>query len=396
MSITEQDLQERYVQHGGAWASEKAVQQRLLKANAAHKLIEGSKRGNPYARRAMISLNTGLPINPADLRALGIAETLTSGDIPNVTSELMNRRLLAQFATNTNWGWRQYVPVAASRPDFRNVYPVTVDGLDDGTSDSAFVPENAAFPYTSMSDATFSYAMQKSIIGTKYSWESMVNDDLGAMSRLMETVTSKIIGKHGRFVTGLHTGTAGPLASLYSVGNGNIVTSNPVLSQSALELAFEILGDRDGPDGEPVMLNGAVLVVGSQALVTVAKQIQQALFTDRTDGTDVIRSTPTLPNFEIVYNPYVRSIATSNSATSWWLFPATSQMNRPWAELAFLQGFEQPRMFKKRSEVEDMMGTLQPNMGSFHNFSQEGAVMWAYGGTVLEPIVTVASNGTGS
>jgi hypothetical protein len=93
------------------------------------------------------------------------------------------------------------------------------------------------------------------------------------------------------------------------VGNGNIVTGNPALSVAALNTAFSILGTRTDTEGEPILVEEAILVV-PPALKVTASNIMNQITVDVTEvgGTtnQVVRvNNWIVGNLQMVVDPYI-------------------------------------------------------------------------------------------
>jgi hypothetical protein len=117
---------------------------------------------------------------------------------------------------------------------------------------------------------------------------------------------------------------------------------------------------------------------------------------ENSDFTRVSRSV--LPAFDIVYNPYISEVVTTNLDTSWWLFPRpTANPSRTWAEMGFLSGMETPQVYMKAPNTLTLGGQPVSGIGDFNTWSMEYAVATAFGGRQLADYqVTVASDGTES
>ena len=201
-----------------------------------------------------------------------------------------------------------------------------------------------------------------------------------------------------RFVTGLYVDTSGPHASLYTAGNGNIVTGNPTLSIAALNTAWGILRNMRDADGEPIMVEAAVLVVPPSLEVT-ARNILNATQVFATVAGGAAGQELQIANWigaslTMAIDPYIPLAATvANGATSWFLFAAPS-VARPALEVGFVRGWQEPVLYQKQANTIRIGGGVDQTAGDFGTMSQEYKGVLAFGGARLDARATVASNGS--
>lgn len=323
-------------------------------------------------------------------------ESMSSSDFSALTADVLDRMLLANY-TETPMHWSAIAKRATLR-DFRNVKRYQVDGAEGEFSS---VAEGAGFDRRAISQpAPTEYAPLKYVAGAKINWEAVINDDLGIFTDLPARLARGGRRSIEKFVTRLYVDASGPHASLYTVGNANIVTSNPVLSVQALGTAFGIIYKMVDSDGEPIEIEEAVLVVGPSLYVT-AENIMNQITVDLTNAGGVSNQTVRVNNWiirnlRVVRNPQIPLIASSaNGDTSWFIF-ANPNIGRPALEVGFLPGFDTPQLFQKAGNTARLGGGVDPMFGDFDTMSTEYKAVMVYGGTRLSAKATVASNGSGS
>lgn len=323
-----------------------------------------------------------------------INEAQTSSDFPLLTGDVLDRMMLARYRAFPS-PWRQFAKVSTLR-DFRTVRRISVDGAEERWGD---VPEDTEIKYTSMSETGYTYEPKKYAKGTKISFEALMNDDLDAFSTAPDRLGRGGARTVNHFATSLYVDSTGPHASLYSAGNSNVVTSNPALSVAALNTAFSVLGTQTDSDGEPIIVEEAVLVVPPQLRVT-AQNIMNQVTVDVTEVGGTSNQTVRVNNWivnnlTLVIDPYIPIVATTNGATSWFIF-ASPSVGRPALEVGFLQGFSEPQLYQKLANTIRIGGSVDQMAGDFGTMSQEYKGVVAFGGTRLDPKCTVASIGDGS
>ena len=347
-----------------------------------HKLAEASKIfGNIMAGK---------------IRPSVFQEVMTSDDFPFLFGDILDRVLLAGYR-ETPSTYSAYCNVSTVQ-DFRTVNRYTTSGAEAVLT---VVEEQAEYPESSIGEGRFQYAVKKYGRRLPFSWESMVNDDLNALKDAPMRLGRAARRTEERFVTNLFVGTAGPDGTFYAGGNSNVVTSNPVLSMAALQTAYEVLGAQVDEDGEPILIDAVHLVV-PRALEVVAKNIINAieirLLTSggATSDQGLVATNWMKTQVTLHVNPYISIIADTNGTTSWFLF-ADPRNNRPAMEIGFLRGHESPEIFIKAPNAQRVGGGgVDALGGDFDTDSIQYKVRHIMGGTLMDPKMSVASQGDGS
>ncbi len=328
-------------------------------------------------------------------------EAMTTSDFPQLFGDILDRQLLANYR-EAPYSWSTYCHRAVVS-DFRSVKRFRVEGAE-GT-----LPEVAQQePYTaaSLADSEYTYAVKKYGKTLPLSWETLVNDDLDAFRDIPKRFARAGRRSEEKFATQLFVGASGPHASLYTVGNANIVTSNPVLSIAALQTAMTILSSMLDADGEPIMVESIVLVVPPALEITAnnianATQLELTTAGGTADGATSGSGGQRLiaPNWmrnrlRIAVNYYIPLVASSaNGNTSWFLF-ADPGNGQPALEMGFLRGHEEPEIFMKAPNATRVGGGNVAE--DFDNDSVNYKVRHVFGGGRQTPKMTVGSNGSGS
>lgn len=323
-----------------------------------------------------------------------ISESMTLSDFPLLTGDVLDRMMLARWRDFPS-AWRQFMRVNSNLRDFRTVRRIASDGLE-GVWDS--VPEQAEINYGSLSETGYTYAPQKYAKGAKISFEALMNDDLGAFEEIPDRLGRGGARTVSRFATTLYVDTNGPHASLYTGGNGNIITGDPALDISSLSDAYGQIRTATDADGQPIMIESVVLVVPPQ-LEVVARNILEAVDVRMTSaggasGQELVVRNWVGSALTLVVDPYIPIVAaTANGDTSWFLF-ASPSVGRPALEVGFLNGFAEPQLYQKMANTRRIGGDVDQTAGDFLTMSQEYKGVVAFGGTRLDPKSTIASNGS--
>jgi hypothetical protein len=332
------------------------------------------------------------------MRAL--SEAMTTSDFPNLFGDILDRQLLAEYL-ETPQVWSSFARRSTVR-DFRTVKRFAVDGAE-GTLSA--VGEKAPYPAAGLVDSVDSYAVVKHGRRLHFSWEDFINDDLDGLRSAPQRLARAARRSEDYFATGLWVDANGPHASLYTSGNKNIVTSNPVLSVAALQTAFTILASQVDNDGMPIMIDAVTLVVPPALQVTATNIINATeilIAAGSTSGTaDRLRVANWMQNkVNLVVDYYIPLIATSAHGSTTWALFAEPSVGRPALEVGFLRGHESPELFMKSSDNQSIGGMAGDMDGDFDTDSVQYKVRHTFGGTRLTSTggakSTVASNGSGS
>ena len=369
----------------------------LRATDAAPSVLFGDMPQRPHVQRYQQQLAEAAALwagaTSGDRRAIfQLQEVMTTSDFSYLTGDLMNRMMLAQYTA-----WQPTWQAIAQRRvvnDFRTVRSVI---MSEFAGVLPLVAEQAEYEAQALSDSVTSWAVAKRGRRVPFSWELLINDDLGAFQRIPQMLGDQARRSEEYFVTDLFASSTGPDSTVYASGNANIVTANPALSIVGLQTAMTVLGNMRDAGNNPILIDMVTLEV-PPALGIVAQNILNA--TQITIGADSSDQRLTVNNWmngkvKLVVNPYLPLISTTNGATSWYLF-ANPSNGRPAIEFGFLRGHEQPEIFVKAPNAQLVGGAMNPMNGDFDTDTIQYKVRHVFGGAIVDPKMTVASNGTGS
>lgn len=344
------------------------------------------------------------PVTPALTRyimsnypgIIRVRESMTTSDFPLLTGEVLQRTMLTRFMAAPS-PWRRFVKVRRGLPDFRSLYYNRMAGLDNTWPK---IPEATEIQYAKPSEEQFTYRPYKYGLGVKLSWELIMQDDLRAFDDIPQWLGVGGARTISRFATELYVDANGPHASVYTVGNGNIVTGNPALSITALQTAWTILANKRDAAGNPIVIDSLLLVVPPALMITAMNIVNatQILMTNNggASGQEIGVSNWWGSRYEVVVDPYIPVVASvADGNTSWYLF-ANPSTNAPALEIGFLRGFEEPQIYQKVANTGRVGGGIAQDLGDFSTMSHELKGLVAFGGAVIDPASTVASEGDGS
>jgi len=365
--------------------------------------------------------------------AFRFQEAMTMSDFPVYFGDILDRSILSNYA-ETPYSWNGYIKRAMLR-DFRQSRimradrgasvldgPIVPNSYGASGSGSKGIEEITEYPLRKREITGYTDQLYRFGARMDYSWETMINDDLDALRD-----TPALFGRAARRTeekraTSLFVSSTGPNGTFFSTANGNLITNsaaqyafvttnNPVLSITSLSWALIILSMQKDLDGEPIAIDGAVLVV-PPALEITARNIVNAIQifmndqggTQESFGTDGIASAQRLltenwarGRVTPLTNYYLPIVNTTTPNTAWYVF-ASPSAGRPAAQLSFLSAHESPEIFMKASNAVPIGGGAQTGAmeGDFDSDAIQYKIRHVLGGTLLDPKMAVASTGAGS
>lgn len=327
-----------------------------------------------------------------------LKEAMSTSDFPLLFGDIIDRAVLAGYreypATWTNFAQSRTVR------DFRTVKLYDTSGAE-GVLDA--VPELTEYPEASISESAYSLTVGKFGRTLRYSWETLINDDLTSFADKPAGLGRAARRTEQRTITNLYVDGNGPHASFYTTGNKNKISGNPALSVAAVDAGMSTLAVQLDADGEPVLIEAVELVVPpgqENAALAIVNAIEITKDDNKASGTasTSIKTANYLKGrLRVSVDPYIPIVASSaNGATSWFLFASPSN-GRPALVGARLRGHEEPEIFMKEPNARRVGGgVVNPTDGDFETDAVAYKVRHTFGASRLDPKMTVASNGSGS
>lgn len=347
---------------------------------------EAMRPSNPAMARLIVNRYPGI---------INMQETMTRSDFPLLMGDTLQRTLIARWQTFPQ-DWRKFVGVG-TRQDFRTGRAIAMDGLEGAYTEQR---EEEELEYGSLNETGYTYGIKKYSKGAKVSWELLMQDDLNAFASIPDRLGRGAARSVARYVTGLYAAATGPNATFFSAGNGNLIAAgaSSALSITSLATAYGMLRSKLDADGEPIMVESAVLVVPPGLEVTARNLLgsaQVSYVPISTVGGPLLAANNWLAGaLTLAVDPYLPVVTTTGTigATEWFLF-ANPSVARPAIEVSFLSGFESPVLYEKIANTMRVGGGQDQMAGDFNTMSHEYKGVLAFGGALLDPKSAVASFG---
>lgn len=335
--------------------------------------------------------------------AIILREAITTDEFSTYFGDVLDRALLARFQE-----WQPQFPAFLKTGTFGDLTrSKRMHQFRGGGEVLTKVGTLGPYPERGVADTSFSWTGSKYGADFRIAWETLLADDLGGLRDLPGVLAGAARAAESKFATELYVDSSGPHASLYTGGNGNIVTSNPVLSITALKTALtQMTGFTDPETGHPLMNRAKYLVV-PPALELAALEILNSIMVQQAPVGATSASLP-LPTvnvvarmgLELIVDPWIPIVATSNGSTSWFLFadPNAGPLGPGLAAAQFdrMRGMEAPLLLQKRADFTTLGGGADPRGPLDEMDAITYRVVHAFGGGQLFWQASMGSNGSGS
>lgn len=364
---------------------------------------------------------------------LNLIEAMAIGDFPNLFGDVIDRAVLSNYI-ETPYTWN----LICNQRDVSDFRPVKSFRIDGGTgllaatdSNGNLIPleQGAQYPEDSLTDGLYTYRVQKYGKRMPFFWETFINDDLNALKDTPARFGRGCRRSEEYFVTKLFANNT----TFFSTANKNVVTNavvgdsagnNPALTITALQRAMIVMMQQVDTTGQPITVEAMTLVV-PPSLKTIAMNILNTDYVFMADqgGTQQINGANLSATVaqqlhalnwaknvvRLAVNYYLPIVDTSHGQTGWYLF-SNPENGRPALEFGKLRGHTSPELFMKASNsIPISEGSMGPGAGAIPGTNQQNPmegdfdtdsihykIRHIFGGTQIDPLMAVYSNGSGS
>lgn len=266
----------------------------------------------------------------------------TTGSFPNLLLDAANKTLLQAYE-EAPFTWNQWARQAPSVADFKNINRIRFSE----SPDPEMVPENTDYKEKVMSDSKESYKVEKYGALFSVTWETVVNDDLDAISRIPAMHGAACRRKVNKEVYAVLTSnpTMGDSVALFGshTSGTNLSGSDANPTTTTLNAAFKAMMTQKGLSADAIINVQPRHLIVPVALSAESLQFVASMADPAAGGSNAGNSN-TLniygPNGQRPLNVIVEPQLDANSATAWYLAADPSQIDT--VEVTFLQGEESP------------------------------------------------------
>jgi hypothetical protein len=268
----------------------------------------------------------------------------TTGSFSNLLLDAANKTLLTAYeeAPTTYQLWSRTAPAVA---DFKTVNRIRFSEAPD----LEVVPETKPYKQGVMTDSKESYKVEKYGAIFTVSWETVVNDDLDAISRIPAMHGNAARRKVNKVVYNVLTSnpTMGDGFSLFSASHAsgtNFANASAAPSVTTLNTAFRDMMKQKGLTSDAIInVNPRYLIV-PVSVAAGALQLVGSLADPAAGGSSTTGNSNTLniygPNGVRPLQVIVEPVLEAYSTTGWFL--AADYASVDTVEVSFLQGEESP------------------------------------------------------
>lgn len=326
----------------------------------------------------------------------------TTSDFPLLFGTVLQRELVAKYKIATP-SWRQYVKVGTSN-DFRKSSLLNVLG---GKSTLDIVPEQGEYKQANLSDAKVDIQVFKRGRKVGLSWETLINDDLGAFAGLAQDLSDVALRTEYKEATKLFVSSSGPNSTLFSSsGAANPIDGATIINKDTKTLSADnifatvtAMRNQLDVDGEPIVFDGFTLVVppkkeqAALEALSPAALIAVGLSSTSTKERQTSANVTAQLGIDIVVNPYLPVVDTTHGDTSWYIFAKLS--NGGAVQMNFLRGHETPEITMKAPNKQMLGGgAANPLEGDFESDTNQWRVRHVLGGTQVDMRLAYAQAAT--
>lgn len=272
----------------------------------------------------------------------------TTGSFANLLLDAANKTLLAGYE-EAPYTWSQWARQGTSVADFKAINRIRFSEI----ANPEMVPERGDYPESRMSDSKESYKVEKYGSVFTVSWETIVNDELDAISRIPSMQGAACRRKQNATVYSVLTANAnlsdgGALfnntAQTSAGGHANLAGSTGAPSVTTLNAGFLSMMTKKGLNSDAILNIVPATLIVPAALGATALQLVGSFSDPLAGGSSTTGNSQTLN----IYGPggsrplavVIEPVLDANSATAWYLAASPTQVDT--VEITFLQGEESP------------------------------------------------------
>ncbi len=275
----------------------------------------------------------------------------TTGSFPALLMDAANKSLLAGYE-EAPYTWNMWARQGQSVDDMKNINRIRFSAMGS----PELVPENADYPEAKTGDEKETYRVEKYGSMFSVSWETIVNDDLDALSRVPAMQGASCRRKQNQVVYSVLTANAAmadtgllfnTTAQTTAGGHANSSGAAAAPSVTTLNAGYLSMMTKTGITVNGVA--GPILNIQPSYLIVPANYGATALqllgsIADPAAGGSAAGNSNTLniygPNGSRPIKVIIEPVLDASSTTDWYLAASTSQVDT--VELTFLSGEESP------------------------------------------------------
>lgn len=291
-----------------------------------------------------------------------LREAITTSDFPYLFGDVLDRQVLAAYKA-VDPVWKAFVKMSTVPRIFPQVggYRFAITGGDQYLDE---VAEKGEYLASGREEAKYEIYVKKYGRQFDISWETLINDDLGALTDTPERFARAAVRTEHRLVTNTY---ARNTAIYQAAARGN--AANIALTIANLETGISTMQSYTDAAGE-IILNRPKYLVVPPGLEFTARQILTSatkMWVESAGGAATAYPTSNVVanyGLTLIVDPYLSVYGGADLATQWYLFADPKDIAI--LEVAHLKGHERPEICMKASDkVTVGGGAINPMSGDF-------------------------------
>jgi hypothetical protein len=263
----------------------------------------------------------------------------TSGSFSSLLLDAASKTLTASYV-EAPYTWDQWVRQAQSVDDFKNINRISL-----GESPNLeVVPEGKDYPEGKVVDQRKSYKIEKYGKEFTVTWETVINDDLDALSRIpaMHGSAARRTQEKAIYDVFLSNPTMPDGVALFSASHAsgtNLSGGAAAPAKATLDKAFEVMGKQKGLNSDVFLgLTPSILLVPLAYAGTALELVNStaSVESEKNSGVSNLYGRGGARQLRVVASPYLDA----NSSTNWYAVADNSLIDT--VEISFLSGEESP------------------------------------------------------
>lgn len=252
---------------------------------------------------------------------MGERAGMSTSDFPFILANVVNKQLRAAYEQAP----RTFQPFCrqTTAKDFKEMSKVQLSGLVESFDK---VVEGGEYKSGTMSEAKEAYGVEKYGRIIPITWETIINDDLDAFTRIPTAISQKAAQKQSDIVWDIliNNPNMADGVALFHATHGNLAGVATAVTVAGLSAARAAMRKQKGLEGDFLNLSPAYIMVGPDKETEAQQLIQAVIMATKTADTNVFRG-----SLEIIVEPRI----TDNR---WYLAANPSIIDT--IEYAFLEG----------------------------------------------------------
>jgi len=263
----------------------------------------------------------------------------TSGSFSSLLLDAASKTLTASYV-EAPYTWDQWVRQAQSVDDFKNINRISL-----GESPNLeVVPEGKDYPEGKVVDQRKSYKIEKYGKEFTVTWETVINDDLDALSRIpaMHGSAARRTQEKAIYDVFLSNPLMPDGFNLFSASHTsgtNLSGGAGAPAKATLDKAFEVMGKQKGLNSDVFLgLTPSILLVPLAYAGTTLELVNStaSVESEKNSGVSNLYGRGGARQLRVVASPYLDA----NSSTNWYAIADNSLIDT--VEISFLSGEESP------------------------------------------------------